>query len=213
VTFAAGKTATFDFAGRTLTGGSIESAGALTLTGGTTDASLSCTGDGTMAITAGEYKTALPAASDPAETNAGPFLVSGGSFVSAIPWAYCAPGYEPNAATAAPYGVKDANIYIRNIAAAQRYPWNGYVDITLDVSWSTKETARLFVLAYDGDDNRMDMTDAVVIMDGEQTDVDCSKGFSVTAPSKKTLHIMWNSTEAVSEGSVKEGVHFKFIAK
>ena len=213
VTFASGKTATLDFAGRTITGGTITSAGALTLTGGTTDAALACTGSGTMAITGGDYATALPAAADPTVTNAGPFFVSGGTFVSAIPPAYCAPGYEPNEKGDGKYGVKDANIFIRNIAAAQRYPWNGYVDITLDVCWSTKATARLFVLAYDGDDNRMDMTDASVIVDGVTTAVNCSKGFEVTAPEKKTIHVMWNSTEAVSEGQVKDGVHFKFVAK
>ena len=217
VTFASGKTATLDFAGRTITGGTITSAGALTLTGGTTDAALVCSGSGTMAITGGDYATALPAATDPAATNAGPFLVSGGTFVSEVPWAYCAPGYEPQAKGDGKYGVKDANIYIRDISAAQRYPWNGYVDITLDVCWSTKATARLFIEAYEGEgtEHPLSMDQATMLgPDGAEIDGSCAGGYVINAPEKKTIHLMWNSDAAGAVPSrVAQGVHFKFIAK
>jgi len=226
VTLAAGKTATFDFGNRTITGGGITSAGALTLKGGVTSATtdLACTGSGTMAITGGTYNKALPAPADPAATNAGPFLVSGGMFVSKIPLAYCAQGYLPKENVepgTSYYSVLSANVYIRSITAAQRYPWNGYVDINFDVCWDREKPARLFVFAYDGSDGDnslandppLKMTEATVIVDGVAMEVDCSQGFEIAAQTVKSVHLMWQSTEAVEKGTMKEGVRFEFIAK
>jgi len=219
-----GALATLNLNGKAVVGSIAAGAGSiLTVTNGTIDAgsAVFASGDATAKIylVGGTYLGQFPDPSGLA-TNAGPLLISGGKFEHEIPWAYCAPGYEPNPTPVGGfYTVKNAKIYIRDISACQRYPWNGYVDITLDVCWDDEVKAKLYASAWDlagATPAPIAMKNATLLEEGVSgsRSVNCEKGFEVTAPEKKTLHLIWNSAdEGVPTGTKRERVGFKFMSK
>jgi len=235
-TLATNVVAALDFNGKTIswadgatkTAGLIANdGGILTMTNGTLDAgtdALFTTGSASAKtyITGGIYKGNFPNPTGLA-TNAGPILVSGGVFSKPIPAAFCAPGYVPGDEydeDVGGYHVKNAEIYIRNIGACQRYPWNGYVDIDFDVCWDEDVgTAKLYVSAWDltgASPKQIKMKNATLVEENVpgSRDVDCETGFNVTAPEKKHLHLIWNSAEeGVPTGTKCDKVGFKFLAK
>lgn len=228
-----GEQATLDLNGKTISwtndaakaSGLIANNGKLKISGGDMNAGadvlMTCGNGAETYITGGLYTGTFPQAGT--VTNAGPILISGGVFSNPIPPAFCAKGYLPGDeydATVGGYRVRDAEIYIRDIGACQRYPWNGYVDIDFDVCWGTNGTAKLYVTAWDKmTGEQITMTKATLVEDGVQREgqVDCSTGFVVTTQTspvaKKHLHLIWNSTEGVPMGQKKDRVGFKFVAK
>ena len=237
VTLAAGKVAFLDLNGKKLswattgepvkTSGLVVNNGTLTICdnngeqvgemdAGADNVFTTCGAGATTSILKGKYTGVFPTPADPAVTNAGPILVSGGAFYTpaAIPPAYWAVGYKANGVTTAPFGVADCEIYIRDITAAQRYPWNGYVDVNFVVRWHREAPARLFILAYDKNNVKLRMTQTTLLgPNGETISGTCDTGYLIEAMDAKSLHLMWNSTEAVPEGQKKEDISFEFIAK
>lgn len=237
VMLAAGKTAVLDLNGKKLswatTGAPVKMSGLVVNNGtlticdnnvdplGEMDAGegnvfTTCGTGATTSILKGKYTGAFPTPADPATTNAGPIFVSGGAFYTpeAIPSAYWAVGYKANDATVAPFGVADCEIYIRDITAAQRYPWNGYVDVDFVVRWHRTAPARLFIFAYDKNNVKLPMTQTTLLDPvGNPMTGSCDAGYLIEAMDAKSLHLMWSSTEAVPLGTKREDISFEFIAK
>lgn len=233
VTLNAGKSAVLDLNGKTLSwadgaadksSGLVINNGTLTITGSSLGGAMDA-GEGnlftscgaspaTTTILSGTYTGTFPAVSEPVVTNAGPILVSGGGFSSKVSAQYAAVGYLPeDEPKGGLYHVKDCEIYIRDITAAQRYPWNGYVDVNFVVRWHRTAPARLFIFAYDKDNNKLPLTQTTLVGSDGTIEGTCAGGYVIEAMNAKNLHLMWNSTEAVPDGTKKEGISFEFVAK
>lgn len=113
------------------------------------------------------------------------------------------------------YKVVDNPVTLGNVAARQRYPWNGLVDVTFELK-SQKEV-RLFIVAEyanGAETVRLPMAAAKLVNeDGAETDVNVSDGsFKMAAQeTAKTVHVVWDSTTAVP--ARQSGVTFKVYAK
>lgn len=113
------------------------------------------------------------------------------------------------------YKVVDSPVTLGNVAARQRYPWNGLVDVTFELK--SNKSVRLFIVAEyaNGDETvRLPMAAAKLVNeDGTQSDVNVSDGsFTVAAQeTAKTIHVVWDSTSAVP--ARQSGVTFKVYAK
>lgn len=152
-------------------------------------------GSATLLITGGEYDNA-------------PFAEADASWAKVAEWSKIV---EQDGV----YKVVDSPVTLGNVAARQRYPWNGLVDVTFELK--SNKSVRLFIVAEyaNGDETvRLPMAAAKLVNeDGTQSDVNVSDGsFTVAAQeTAKTIHVVWDSTSAVP--ARQSGVTFKVYAK
>ncbi len=153
------------------------------------------TGGGTLTITGGEYDSA-------------PFAEADASWAKVAEWSKLV---EQDGV----YKVVDAPVTLGSVAARQRYPWNGLVDVTFELK--SNKSVRLFIVAEyaSGTETvRLPMTTAKLVNeDGTQSEVNVSDGsFTMAAQeTAKTVHVVWDSTAAVP--ARQSGVTFRVYAK
>jgi len=149
-----------------------------------------------------------PRLAEAAKTN---LNVYGGTFDRPVPKEYCAPWFVPVKNPDGTYGVSPSSVIPDNVAAAQRYPWNGLVDVTFTLR--SQKDATVTVSGTCGDGTPLPVKDILVVADGA---TNAYAGASFTAPASAAdvfYRVTWDSNaEGPTRSNRVEGVVFRVTA-